>query len=58
MAVEPCGTAKECHIDDSEAHCEEKSSECGGHGHLHNGECHCDTGYKLDPNDNKKCIPE
>ncbi|WP_181197578.1 hypothetical protein [Enhygromyxa salina] len=32
--------------------------ECGGHGHLHDGHCHCDPGYELDPEDPTQCIPE
>lgn len=32
--------------------------ECGGHGHLHGDHCHCDPGYRLDPNDPAQCIPE
>ncbi len=32
--------------------------ECGGHGHMHNGECHCDEGYKVDPDDNTQCIKD
>lgn len=32
--------------------------ECGGHGHLHGGECHCDSGYRLDPSDPTNCVPE
>jgi hypothetical protein len=30
--------------------------ECGGHGHLHGTSCHCDTGYKQDPEDEGMCI--
>lgn len=33
------------------------SDECGGNGHLHGTECHCDTGYVQDPNDAGMCIP-
>ena len=32
-------------------------SECGGHGHLHGTECHCDPGYEQDPDDAGMCIP-
>jgi hypothetical protein len=31
---------------------------CSGHGHLHGDQCHCDPGYRLDPDDSTKCIPE
>jgi hypothetical protein len=31
-------------------------TECGGHGHLHGTACHCDTGYKQDPEDEGMCI--
>ncbi len=31
--------------------------ECGGHGHLHGTQCHCDTGYKQDTNDPGMCVP-
>lgn len=30
--------------------------ECGGHGHLHGTECHCDSGYVIDPQDEGNCI--
>jgi hypothetical protein len=30
---------------------------CGGHGHLHGDHCHCDPGYRVDPDDKKNCIP-
>ncbi len=33
-------------------------TECGGHGHLHGTSCHCDPGYKQDPEDEGMCIPE
>jgi hypothetical protein len=57
-AIEPCGTAKHCHEEANEAHCEEEedSNECGGHGHLHDNECHCDTGYGHDGTDTTTCI--
>jgi hypothetical protein len=29
---------------------------CGGHGHLHGTECHCDDGYSQDPDDPAVCI--
>lgn len=32
--------------------------ECGGHGHLHGDECHCDEGYVVDPQDSKNCIAQ
>lgn len=32
--------------------------ECSGHGHLHGDTCHCDPGYKLDPQDKARCIPQ
>jgi hypothetical protein len=31
---------------------------CSGHGHLHGDHCHCDPGYRVDPDDSTKCIPE
>lgn len=31
---------------------------CSGHGHLHGDHCHCDQGYRVDPDDSTKCIPE
>jgi len=31
--------------------------ECGGHGHLHGSSCHCDAGYRRDPQDPLNCIP-
>lgn len=31
--------------------------ECGGHGHLHGDQCHCDAGYKVDPQNPANCIP-
>ena len=34
------------------------AQECGGHGHLHGDHCHCDAGYKVDPQDSKNCIPQ
>lgn len=33
------------------------AQECSGHGHLHGDTCHCDPGYRLDPQDKGKCIP-
>lgn len=56
MGIEPCGTAKHCHEEADEAHCEETGDECGGHGHVHDNECHCDEGYELDPADPLNCI--
>lgn len=32
--------------------------ECSGHGHMHGDHCHCDPGYRLDPEDPTQCIPE
>ncbi|MGK0360238.1 MAG: hypothetical protein ACI9U2_002551 [Bradymonadia bacterium] len=32
--------------------------ECNGHGHQHGEQCHCDAGYRRDPEDSKQCIPE
>lgn len=56
MALEPCGT-KECHTEGDEAICEQAGDEeCGGHGHLHDGECHCDEGYEVDIDDETKCV--
>ena len=37
---------------------EPPAPECGGHGHAHGSQCHCDAGYKIDPNDSLNCIPE
>lgn len=36
---------------------EENSGECGGHGHEHDGHCHCDAGYMTDPQDPLNCVP-
>jgi hypothetical protein len=59
LGQEPCGTAAECHAGAGEApHCEEKGTECGGHGTLHGDHCDCDTGYKQDPADKTNCIAE
>lgn len=33
-------------------------AECGGHGHLHGDQCHCDAGYVVDPDDATLCVPE
>lgn len=30
--------------------------ECGGHGHEHDGQCHCDDGYMIDPQDPLRCV--
>jgi hypothetical protein len=38
-------------------HVPNNPEECGGHGHLHGTECHCDSGYKQDPADPGMCIP-
>jgi hypothetical protein len=59
LGQEPCGTAAECHAGDGEKpHCEDKGTECGGHGHVHDAECHCDTGYSLDPTNKLNCIAD
>ncbi|MCB9644667.1 MAG: hypothetical protein H6728_16455 [Myxococcales bacterium] len=60
FALEPCGTAKTCEVESGKAHCHSNVEECGGHGHIHDGEtqCECETGYKLDPSDATKCIAE
>jgi hypothetical protein len=34
------------------------SEECGGHGQIHGDHCHCDSGYRLDPEDSTQCIAE
>lgn len=31
---------------------------CGGHGHTHDGVCHCDDGYVTDPGDPANCVAE
>lgn len=55
--VEPCGTAKTCHVEATTAHCESLGEEeCGGHGHLHDDECHCDQGYKVDAANKLLCV--
>ncbi|MBN2670143.1 MAG: hypothetical protein JXX29_00635 [Deltaproteobacteria bacterium] len=33
-----------------------EEGECGGHGHLHDGVCHCDEGYTTDPADATVCV--
>ncbi len=38
-------------------HAPNNPNECGGHGHLHGTKCHCDAGYKQDPNNEGNCIP-
>ncbi len=58
-SIESCGTSKACHEEDAKAHCEAVAEdECGGHGHLHDNECHCDEGYVVDPDNSKNCIEE
>lgn len=37
---------------------EEPGPECSGHGHQHGSACHCDPGYRNDPEDPTRCIPE
>lgn len=32
-------------------------AECGGYGHEHEDQCHCDSGYMTDPQDPLNCIP-
>lgn len=32
--------------------------ECSGHGFIHGDQCHCDSGYQLDPTDPMQCIAE
>ncbi|WAS91871.1 hypothetical protein [Nannocystis punicea] len=32
-------------------------AECGGHGHEHDDQCHCDPGYMTDPQDPLNCVP-
>ena len=34
----------------------EPGPECSGRGHLHGGTCHCDPGFRVDPNDSTKCV--
>lgn len=58
LAIDACGTAATCHDDEGTPHCEEKTDECSGHGHLHDGTCHCDDGYSVDPNDATKCVAD
>jgi hypothetical protein len=54
-----CGTAATCEVDGGEAHCHAKApAECGGHGHLHGDECHCDEGYELASDDPKVCVSD
>lgn len=36
----------------------EDEPECSGHGHLHGNQCHCDAGYRTDPQDSDRCVPE
>ncbi len=31
---------------------------CGGNGHMDGDHCHCDSGYRVDPDDSTNCIPE
>lgn len=59
LGQQPCGTGADCHASAGEApHCEDKGSECSGHGHLEDGTCHCDSGYKVDPSDATSCVSE
>jgi len=37
-------------------HAPSTPEECGGHGHLHGTQCHCDSGYQQDPDDPGMCI--
>ncbi len=32
--------------------------ECGGHGHLHGDRCHCDPGYRPDPQEPMNCVSD
>jgi len=38
------------------SHAANNPEECGGHGHLHGTQCHCDSGYQQAPNDPGMCI--
>lgn len=58
LAQEPCGTARECHDTSGTPRCEDKSTECGGNGHLDAGACVCDSGYVVDPDNATNCISE
>lgn len=58
MSVTPCGSAKHCHEENGKALCEGGAGECGGHGHLESGRCHCDNGWKEDPHDPANCIED
>ncbi len=42
-------------ITDPEPELWSEDEPCGGHGHLHGTECHCDDGYVLDPDDPGMC---
>lgn len=37
---------------------QEPPAPCGGHGHLHGSHCHCDPGYRIDPENSRNCIPD
>lgn len=39
-------------------HAPQDPEECGGHGHLHGTQCHCDSGFRQDPDDPGMCIPD
>jgi len=58
FSVEPCGTAKNCESKDGKAFCKSKVVECSGKGELHDGKCECNDGYKVDPDDERNCIPK
>jgi hypothetical protein len=43
-------------ITDPEPELWDDDEPCGGHGHLHGAECHCDDGYVMDPDDPGMCL--
>ncbi len=57
LAVERCGTAKECKEKDGIPSCEWKGDVCSGHGILYKGKCECSKGYVNHPTDTNACIP-
>jgi len=57
-AQEPCGTAALCEASATAATCVEKAdpSECGGHGHLHDGGCECAAPFSAPADGGLTCV--
>uniref|UniRef100_A0A061RZJ9 Solute carrier family 39 (Zinc transporter), member 1/2/3 n=1 Tax=Tetraselmis sp. GSL018 TaxID=582737 RepID=A0A061RZJ9_9CHLO len=61
------GKGSDSHVQDHATHDHEHShgsgsrrllAVCSGHGHPHGSQCHCDDGYKVNPEDPLQCVPE